>query len=152
MAVHYLSERRELMPTVARWLFDQFGHLNPGASIERSERRMSARLHTEGCPVSFVSIDGEAVTGTVSLVESDLDERPQLFPWLAGLYVDPSYRLRGIGEELVNAVVHHARKCGYSRLYLFTPDRQSYFARLGWMAIERLMHHGVEITVMDRRL
>lgn len=141
-----------MMPTVARWLFEQFGHLNPGASIERSERRMAARLNTEGCPVAFVSLDGDMPTGTASLVANDLEERQDLHPWLAGLYVVPGYRHRGIGEELVIAVLDHAKRLGCGHLYLFTPNRQAFFGRLGWRELERLTHHGVEVSVMDRTL
>jgi predicted N-acetyltransferase YhbS len=149
MVVRYLSERPDKLPTVARWLFEQFGHLSPGASIERSERRMAERLSAEGCPVAFVCLDGEVPTGTASLVMNDLEERPHLSPWLAGLYVEPTYRRRGIGAELVHATLNHAKRCGYDHLYLFTPNKQSFFTRLGWRQFERLTHHSVDVSVMS---
>ena len=113
---------------------------------------MTERLNADGCPVALVSFDGEVPTGTVSLVADDLEERPQLSPWLAGLYVEPRYRRRGIGEQLVGAVLNHAKRCGYEHLYLFTPSRQSFFGRLGWSDFECLSRHGVEVSVMGRTL
>jgi hypothetical protein len=46
-------------------------------------------------PRTFILLaDGEPV-GTASLAAHDLDERPDLTPWLAGVFVDPHTRGQG---------------------------------------------------------
>jgi predicted N-acetyltransferase YhbS len=150
MLICPLADRPEALPTVARWLFERFGYLNPGASLERSERRMTERLKREGCPIAFVAFEGDVPTGTASLVPADLEERPDLAPWLAGVFVEPARRGHGIGSALVGAVVAHAGRCGYENVYLFTPDKQAFFARLGWKERESSSHHGTAISVMER--
>jgi hypothetical protein len=83
MIVCPLAEHPEFVTTVTGWLFSEFGHLNPGASLERSVRRVTGRLQTAGCPVALIALDNGKPTGTASLVENDFDESSELTPRLA---------------------------------------------------------------------
>jgi predicted N-acetyltransferase YhbS len=150
--VRPLAQHPEFVTTVAGWLFSQFGHLNPGASLERSIRRVTARLQTAGCPVAMIAVDGDKPIGTASLIENDFDESSDLTPWLASVYVRPSVRRSGVGSELVNAVAADAKTAGYDRIYLFTPDMQRFFRTLGWRERQLVARHGVNVAVMELAL
>jgi predicted N-acetyltransferase YhbS len=152
MKICPLAERPDLVPTVAEWLYLQFGHLNPGASLERSIARVKERLHTDGCPVTFISLDGGIPTGTASLIASDFDNRLELTPWLASVYVQPMLRRSGVGSQLSRRVAAHAKSCGYERLFLFTPNMQPFFGTLGWRDSCLQQHHGVEVSIMELAL
>ncbi|MBV8805563.1 MAG: GNAT family N-acetyltransferase, partial [Sinobacteraceae bacterium] len=60
-----------------------------------------------------------------------------LSPWLAALYVIPDCRCRGVGGALVNATVSKARALGVRVLYLYTADREDFYAHLGWKVVDR---------------
>ncbi len=71
-----------------------------------------------------------------------------LTPWLAGLYVAPEHRREGIGSALVARVVGEARGLGLHRLYLYTPDQECFYARLGWWVVDKCEHRGESVVVM----
>jgi hypothetical protein len=37
---------------------------------------------------------------------------------------------------------------GVDALYLFTPDKMSFYGRLGWQVLEQMQHRGTDVTVM----
>jgi GNAT superfamily N-acetyltransferase len=76
-------------------------------------------------------IDGEPV-GTASLVAHDLDERPDLTPWLAGVFVAPKYRGRGYVGRLIAAVEQAGRSASIPTLWLYTNTAERVYARAGW--------------------
>jgi N-acetylglutamate synthase-like GNAT family acetyltransferase len=67
---------------------------------------------------------------------------------LASVYVDERYRRQGIGSALVRHAAHKAAELGVETLYLFTPDRESFYARLGWTILERTPFGGKMQVVM----
>jgi GNAT superfamily N-acetyltransferase len=152
MEIRLLAQRPEFVSTVAGWLFEQFGYLNPEASRERAEIRVRERLNTTGCPVTFICLEEGTAIGTASLVKNDLEACPHLSPWLAGLFVLPQHRRRGHGALLAHAAADHARRSGSVRLHLFTPNYQAFFEKLGWAESQTLLHHQVRVSVMERAL
>lgn len=143
-----LADRPDLVPTVAGWLYHQFGHLNPGASLERAVARVSERLRTQGSPMALIALDNGQPVGTASLIDHDCEDRPDLSPWLASVYVRPEWRRTGLGSQLCRAVAGHARASGHERIYLFTPDMQPFFATMGWQELQTQRHHGRVVSVM----
>jgi N-acetylglutamate synthase-like GNAT family acetyltransferase len=79
-----------------------------------------------------------------------MDTRPDLSPWLAAVYVAPAYRKQGIGSALVKAVESTAQQIQIARLYLFTPDQEHFYARLGWSVLERVEYRYQTVVVMDK--
>jgi N-acetylglutamate synthase-like GNAT family acetyltransferase len=74
--------------------------------------------------------------------------RMNLSPWLASVYVPPSHRRRGFGAALCQRTVHEARRLGYERIYLFTPDKADFYNALGWKEIEQAKYRNQKVTVM----
>jgi N-acetylglutamate synthase-like GNAT family acetyltransferase len=90
--------------------------------------------------------------GAARLVASDLESRPDLTPWLASVFVAEDKRNRGTGTEVCSGIVEIARQKGFSTLYLFTPDRASFYARQGWEVMGQERHRGKEVTLMKLEL
>ena len=76
--------------------------------------------------------------GIVSLRRTDLHTRAHVGPWLSALLVDPAYRHLGVGRDLVAATLALAGWLGYPEVWLFTPDRRSFYEELGWERVEPL--------------
>lgn len=149
---------------VADWLQEEWGHHEPDLGAAQHYQAFEALCGGAGVPSVFVARaagmagqvmhyigEGELV-GTASLVDEDLDPRPWLSPWLASVYVLPEWRGRGIASMLVHRVEQEARQAGIKRLYLFTPDQQALYRRLGWRELERLEFFGEQVSVMLRGL
>lgn len=149
MHISYLAEHPHLIPTLAGWHHAEWAHLNPGDTVEARISRMQRLLAKEQVPTAFVALEGETLLGSASLIDNDMDTRKDLWPWLASVYVAPEYRDRGVGSALVQRVVDEARALGVETLYLFTPDRESLYARMGWKVIERTEYRGEQVVVME---
>jgi len=103
-------------------------------------------------PTGFVAMLGEVVVGMACLVAHDMETRPELTPWLATVLVAPAHRGRGIGSALSERVVAEGRALAFSKLYLVTFDKSSFYARLGWKHFEQTQYLGLPATIMVRGL
>jgi GNAT superfamily N-acetyltransferase len=149
MQVKHLAEHPDAIPTLAKWVYDQWGHWMPPEATQKTLAREFKRRAVPGqIPETFVAVRDSQPLGTASLVAHDLAERMDLSPWLAAVYVAPEARNRGIGSALVRAVMDEALALGVEELYLFTPDKMNFYSRLGWKVLERRQHRGRDITVM----
>lgn len=145
----YLFDHPEHIPTLAAWHHAQWGHWGSYPSVEARAEALRKHLGKWTIPTTFIAVEGPRVLGSASLVEHDLALRPDLSPWLASVYVEPSARRQGIASRLVERVAAEAERMGIPRLYLFTPDCEALYAGLGWTVLERLDYHSEQIVVME---
>jgi len=153
VTVEYLADRREFIPTVARWLHAEWGDLRPGETVEDRAARVERDCGHREVPTTFVALEGNELLGSASLVEHDMDTRPELSPWLSGVFVAPEHRRRGVGAALVERVVQEARILRTPRLYLYTPGSGALYLKLGWSVMERTFYRELwgeqELTIME---
>ena len=144
-----LTEFAHWIPDIAQWLHTQWRTLYPGGYTPADvEAALRTRLDTRQIPLALVAVAGNTVVGIVSLKISDMDTRPGLTPWLAGLYVVPARRRGGIGRRLVQAATAKAMESGATKLYLYTPAAEPFYATLGWQVLERTSYQEIPVTVM----
>jgi GNAT superfamily N-acetyltransferase len=147
-----LAENPELVPILARWHFEEWGHLTPDRPFEQWVERMQGRANRDQIPLTVVAFEGEEPVGLASLVFYDMDTRKDLSPWLAGVFVSPAFRGRGHGAALVTAIEEQAAQLGIETLYLYTNTAQGLYERLGWKEIEREHYRGREVVIMGKNL
>jgi predicted N-acetyltransferase YhbS len=152
LQIAYLADHSEDIPFLAAWHYAQWGYLYPNESIDWFIHALRTHLSPQQIPTTFVALQDQALIGSASLIVHDMDTRPHLYPWLASVYVVPHYRNQGIGSTLVRRVEEEARTLGVQTLYLYTPDRQRFYERLGWQVLERCEYRGYLQVVMSRAL
>lgn len=148
MEIAYLADCPEHVGQLARWHFGEWGHLNPGSALEEREARVRGRLGKGTIPTTFVALVDGVLAGSASLVEHDMDVRPDLTPWLASVFVAPEFRRKGIGAALVERITEEAQALGVAQVYLFTLDQQRLYARSGYVELEELEYRGQQVSVM----
>lgn len=149
MELYKLTEKPELLETISRWHHEEWRHLNPGRSFASRLEDMQEHLAGKSIPATWIGyLDGQPA-GSASILESDMPERPEFSPWLASVYTLEAFRHRGLGRRLVQAVMDHAVGLGIAKLYLYTPDKAHFYARLGWQGFETMQYHGTEVTLMS---
>ena len=152
MRVVPLVERPDLAEQVSVWGFGEWGHLNPGQTLQQRRAEVQDSLNVDRVPIAFVALDDEGgIVGMASLIFDDLEGDPRN-PWLASVYVPPGHRRKGVASALVRTVEQAARRIGYDRLYLFTSTAPSLYAGLGWRTLEQRDYRGEHIQVMDKAL
>jgi GNAT superfamily N-acetyltransferase len=150
-AVFSLKSRPDFVSIVAQWLWSEFWRYN-GVGLDQTLAKAVEATQAEHMPRIFVlTVDGEPV-GMASLVISDLSSRPDLSPWLAGVYVVPRMRRRGLVLHLVKAVEAEAAAQGYDALWLFTRTAEHIYARGGWITTEMFERKGRDYALMRRDL
>ncbi len=136
------------IPQVAGWHCRQWARLMPEYTCQSYRQFLETHYRRDGVPVMFAAIAEGQVIGTIALDDEDMATHPELSPWLASLYVDGPYRSRGVATALVRHAVKEAVKLGIPQLYLYTPDRESFFLALGWKTVLREDYNGVPVTIM----
>jgi GNAT superfamily N-acetyltransferase len=144
-----IAERLELVPTIARWHWEEWGHHDPAGSLESWTAGLSQRTRAAGIPTTFVALEEDLPIGSACLVEHDMTTRPDLSPWLAGVFVVPEHRRSGVGSALVNHAAARAAAFGVSTLFLYTNGAEAVYARLGWRVRERELYEGRTVTIME---
>ena len=148
MQIEYLADKAAFIPTLARWHHEEWGYLSPGGSVEQRVSKLQTHRGRQHIPTTFVALSEGMPLGSASLVAHDMDTRMDLSPWLASLYVTPEHRRRGVGTALVQRVLREAEALSVTTLYLFTPDREEFYTRLGWSLVERTEYRGQQVDIM----
>ena len=148
--IAYLTDHKEVVPTLARWFYEEWGYLHPARTLADVERLVEERANRNEIPLTLIAFAGQELIGTVCLKIHDMDTRLDLKPWLANLYVAASRRGQGIGIKLVSAIEKKARELGVEKLYLFTPESESFYSPLGWQFKERTEFHDSPVTIMQK--
>jgi GNAT superfamily N-acetyltransferase len=134
----------------ARWRANAFSVLQ--ASFEEELQSLELFASDQRHGVALVArADGELI-GTCLLIESEIEPNHDVSPWLAGLFVVPEHRRKGAGAVLVRAIEDQAQQRGFSRLYLYTTDAVGFYARLGWLVLDRTNWKGLDTALMVRDL
>lgn len=148
VVIEHLAQHHDAIPLVASWAQQQWGHLAPEITLEQRTAFFARRVTPGQIPEMLVAVVAGQVVGMASIVTNDLSSRPDLTPWMAAVYVTPEQRGRGIGSLLVQAILTEARRLELSRLYLITPDKMAFYARLGWREMGKVEYRGELVTVM----
>jgi GNAT superfamily N-acetyltransferase len=150
LRIEPLADHTHLVPRIAAWHWEEWGHGDPAGSLASWTSGLGERLGRDSLPATYVALQADAPVGSVSLVEQDMATHPELAPWLAGLYVEPRWRGRGVGGRLVRHAIERADAIGLPCLYLYTTTAAGLYRRFGWeLAFDE--HYGGEVvTVMHR--
>jgi N-acetylglutamate synthase-like GNAT family acetyltransferase len=149
LQIRPLREHPDAIPGIARWRFDQWGHEIPGSSLDTFTQSLIKGLEDDGLPQTWIVLSAGRVVGVASLAEHDMHTRQDLSPWLVGVYVNQADRGHGVGSALVSYVMERAAKMGIETLWLFTPDQEHFYQRLGWQSVERTRYRGHDVVVMN---
>lgn len=150
VAVRFLADLPGHVPTLAAWHHAQWGHLYSDWTQGVASDELHDHATRRGIPTTLLAMQGDTLLGSVSLVEEDAPElKDQGDAWLASLYVVPEARGRGLGQQLVRALVAFAAEQKVARLWLFTPEHADFYARLGWRRQGMAKLRGVDVQLMD---
>ncbi len=159
MSTHEISivnlvNRPQLGDRLARWHVDEWGHLYADEvwNLEIA-RREFANMTADCVPLTLLAINKltDECLGSVSLIaDDDLPGFQHLTPWLASLFVAPSYRGSGIARALITAVLEEAGRLNHERVYLFTAGQDAFYRERGWVELHRATAQGHDAVVMMR--
>jgi N-acetylglutamate synthase-like GNAT family acetyltransferase len=148
MHIKDIRDEPHHISTLAEWHHNEWSYLNPGETIEKRIEKMQSYLGANLISSTFIAKDEGGLLGSAAIIANDIDTRPEWTPWLASVFVAPEFRNRGIGGNLVRHVMQKAQEAGVEKLYLFTPDRVSFYEALGWQIFKDELYRGHRVTIM----
>ena len=105
-----------------------------------------------GAPQTFVLLEDDRPVGTATLAREDLDERPELTPWLAGVFVVPDRRGRGYVQHLLAVFEAACRAASIEVVWLYTSKAERIYRRAGWETVEVIERQGRRSVTLMRRV
>ena len=149
MYIDYLKNKIEHLETINSWLYDQWGHHDPNGSekewlVERRKKLNNDKL----LPIIFIALVDGIPVGTASIIKSDMKTHPELEPWMANVYVRKDKRSNGYGTKLVERILKEAKQHNFNEIYLFTPDKMSFYQRIGWELYSREDYRNELVDIM----
>jgi len=121
-----LRERPELKEQAALWFHSKWA-VPAEAYSECIEAYISGKTELGW----YLCVEGGSIIGGLGVIENDFHERHDLTPNVCAVYVEQTYRCRGVAGKLLNTVVEDMRGRGISPLYLIT-SHTSFYERYGW--------------------
>jgi GNAT superfamily N-acetyltransferase len=132
-----LRDEPQHLTTVAGWIYQQWWSTTD-TPPEAIQRWLNSHLGQDGFPTTIVAITDDQPIGSVSLHETEAEDRPAFKPYLGALFVKPDCRGLGLGVTLVRTVENLANGLGYSAVYLNAADALvPFYESLGWCVVER---------------
>ncbi|HUT53135.1 MAG TPA: GNAT family N-acetyltransferase [bacterium] len=147
MDIRYLTDDPEAIATVAKWIYEEWGHLAPGRTLETAHVKVRQSLGP-GLPLTLLCYVDGALAGTAGIDSVDMSTHPELAPWMVSVFVAPARRRQGIATALCGRIREEFKKLGTRTAYLFTPDQERLYERLGWKTMSREEYRGETVTIM----
>lgn len=151
MEIDYLTDHPEFLRTLAEWQHGEWGQLRPGDTVEARMARLTKFSSRAAIPLTIVAHEEGELLGSASLIPHDMETRMELTPWLAGVFVAPQHRRRGIGAALVRRIMVEAGRLAVPVLYLYTMHSEKFYASLGWFLQEHSTYREQSIAIMTCR-
>ena len=85
----------------------------------------------------LILVDNLTLIGFISIFEHDRDDRPDLFPWYATMFVKEEFRGNWYSKILNKAILEEAKKRGFKKIYLKT-ELSNYYEKFGAKYMENL--------------
>ena len=95
----------------------------------------------------LILLEDNILIGFISIFPNDGEERQDLSPWYATMYVKKEYRGKGYSKILNDAIIAEARKRNFKKLYLKS-NLENYYEKFGAKYMETLKN-GEKLYYID---
>ena len=151
LTIYNLAKKRKYIKEIATLTQKEWGEKNLSdkdfnSKVKLKISKIKSNLNNPNY-CKLILLDDETLIGFISIFPNDCDEKPELSPWYATMYVKEEYRKKGYSKILNNAIIAEARKRNFSKLYLKS-DLENYYEKFGAKYIENLQN-GEKLYYID---
>ena len=141
LKIYNIKEKQEFLREVAELTQKEWGKkTNSKEEFEaKINKKISKIINSFDNPLycKLVLLDDDVLIGFISIFPTDGEERKDLSPWYATMYVKEDYRGKGYSKILNTAILEEAKKRGFKKLYLKT-DLINYYEKFGATFLDTL--------------
>lgn len=151
LTISPLVLHRELVPLLASWFVEEWPEWYGPGGRGNAVADLTAFATSESIlPVGLIAFEENSPVGVAALKSESLPTHRHLSPWAAAGLVLPTHRGRGIGANLLGALVQQAGKLGYQRVYCGTATAAALLRHSGWLELEVIQHEGETLVVFAK--
>ena len=141
LQIFNIREKQEYLREVAELTQKEWGIKTSSKKEfeEKINKKISKIINNFDNPLycKLVLLDDDILIGFISIFPTDGDERQNLSPWYATMYVKEEFRGKGYSKILNNAILEEAKNRGFKKLYLKT-DLINYYEKFGAVFLDTL--------------
>ena len=128
---------QEIIKTIVNWMYHWWGK-EEGYSLEELQSYILHSFNSQGkLPQTYGLFIDNKLIGMYQLTYQDLESRPDIYPWVANVYIDKEYRHQGYSRYLLKTVYNYAKENQFHEIYLFT-KHQGLYEKYGFEFIEEI--------------
>lgn len=151
LKIYNLKDKQEYIQEIATLTQKEWGRkdLRPDEFASKvNEKIMKIKKSFDNIYYcKLILLEDDQLVGFISIFPSDGDERKDLSPWYATMYVKKEYRGRGYSKILNDAILEEAKKKKINRLYLKT-TLDNYYEKCGAKFLE-ILENGEKIYCFE---
>lgn len=127
----------ETLNKVSTWMYNWWGKKD-GYTFEKVKCFMKHSMQTDRLPQTYGLFLNNKIIGMYQFTLEDLNVRPDIYPWLANVYIDEEYRNKGYARNLLENVKENAKRTiDFDELFLYTKHIGLY-EKFGWEYISEI--------------
>lgn len=127
----------ETLNNVSTWMYNWWGKKD-GYTFEKVKCFMKHSMQTDRLPQTYGLFLNNKIIGMYQFTLEDLNVRPDIYPWLANVYIDEEYRNKGYARNLLENVKENAKRTiDFDELFLYTKHIGLY-EKFGWEYISKI--------------
>jgi len=149
-----LKNSPEYFSRVALWHHQECERQGLKSTLELRRERLLKHIQSESIPKTFIATLDNELAGCVSLVNyaygrdsvrAKITDTPL---WLSNLFVQPSFRNRSIGNQLIEKAKAYALELQLTELWLTATEFTDYYQKRGWEIARKTRLGGKQVNVM----
>ncbi len=126
-----VNPNKATLKIITEWFFNWWGKKN-GLTYEEVQCYAEHSVNNSKLPQIFGLFLNNKIIGMYEFVLSDFEVRPDIYPWLANVYIDEKYRGKGYGRVMLETVKKSAQEnLNFNEIYLYT-HHIGLYEKFGW--------------------
>lgn len=117
---------------ITTWMYNWWGERD-GYSFDAVKCFMKHSMQKDRLPQTYGLFLNSNIIGIYQFAYEDLSIRPDIYPWLANVYIDEKYRNKGFGRKLLENVKDTAIKnLNFDEVFLYT-QHSGLYEKFDWV-------------------
>lgn len=135
-----LKDKEEYIYEVAKLTYIEWGRKIDSRTDEEKIQSKVQKIKDNFDKTNYcklILVEDNQLVGFISIFPNDCEERKDLSPWYATMYVKEEYRGKGYSRILNDAILKEAKRRNFKRIYLKT-NLKNYYEKFGARYIGKL--------------
>lgn len=126
-----ITADEKILNKITQWMYNWWGEKD-GYTYEEVKCFMNHSMEKDRLPQTYGIFLNNEIIGIYQFSYEDLSIRPDIYPWLANVYICESYRNKGYARKMLETVKSNAQeKLNFNEIYLYTKHKGLY-EKFGW--------------------